>query len=83
MGKWCCVSQCVSWSSIVHHCRLGVATLWNNMSEMQVEPDDELRAKVSTYVCGWKTLIMASLSYFQLVKSPIFSYLPYSVYKCS
>ena len=28
-------------------CSLGVETLWNNMREMQVQPDDELRAKVS------------------------------------
>lgn len=29
---------------------LGVETLWNSMSEMQVEPDDELRAKVVPFL---------------------------------
>ncbi|XP_064404982.1 uncharacterized protein LOC135350180 [Halichondria panicea] len=29
---------------------LGVATLWNSMSEMQVEPDDELRAKIVPFL---------------------------------
>ena len=49
-----CVVCCVYDSlSIVHHCRHGVATLWNNMSKMGGEPDDELRDKVSTliYMC--------------------------------
>ena len=41
---------------VIYRCRLGVATLWNSMSEMQVEPDDELRAKVSTFVCLEDTL---------------------------
>ena len=42
---------------IKYNDRIGVETFWEMMKEMQVDPDEELREKVSLYFVSWKLMV--------------------------